>query len=148
MRSADELRPYLTESQRTDLAGGDQFGHRPDSVFDGDTRIEPVTVVEVDDVGAQSTKARLARRGDILGTPVQHDPVAGIVDLGAELRCQDHLVAEGMYRGTDQLLIVAKTADVRRRGDVSGTVHIGSVQEVDAEIDRRSDRIDGLTVIR
>src|ERR1700741_3445608 len=111
MRPADELRPYLTESQRADLAGGDQFGHRPDSVFDGHTRIKPVAVVQIDEVGAQSTKARLARRGDVLGTPVQHDPVASIVDLHAELRCQDHLVAEAMYRGTDQLFIVAKATD-------------------------------------
>ena len=52
-----------------------------------------------------------------------------------------------MYRSTDQLLVVAKTADVRRRGDESSTVHIGGVQEVDSEIDRRSDRLYGLTVI-
>src|SRR5882757_10270380 len=124
MRPADQLRPYLTKSQRADLAGGDQLGHRPDGVFDGDIRIEPVAVVQVDDVGAQSAKARLARGGDVLGTPVQHDPVAGIVDLHAELRCQDHLVAAALYRGTDQLFIVAKAADVRRRGDVSSTVSI------------------------
>src|SRR5258708_39562467 len=121
MRPTDQLGPYLAESQRADLAGGDQFGHRPDGVFDRDTRIKPVAVVQVDDVGAQSTKARLARRGDILGTPIEHDPVAGIVDLHTELRCQDHVVAEALYRGTDQLLVVAKTADVRRGGDGNST---------------------------
>src|SRR5258707_9321727 len=118
MRPADQLRPYLTESQRADLAGGDQLGHRPDGVFDGDIRMEPVAVVQVDDVGAQSAKARLARGGDVLGTPIEHDSVAGIVDLHAELRCQHHLVAAAMYRGTDQLLVVAKTADGGCRGEV------------------------------
>src|ERR1700739_4743665 len=105
MGPADQVGPYLTESQRADLAGGDQFGHRPDGVFDGDTRIEPVAVVQIDDVSAQSAKARLARGGDILGTPVQHDPVAGIVDPHAEFRCQDYVVAAAPYRSTDQLLV-------------------------------------------
>ena len=52
-----------------------------------------------------------------------------------------------MYRGADQLLIVAKAADVRRGGNERSTVHIGGVQEVDSEIERRSDRPCGLTVI-
>src|SRR5580693_4710870 len=43
---ADQVGPYLTESQRADLAGGDQFGHRPDGVFDRDRRIKPVAVVQ------------------------------------------------------------------------------------------------------
>jgi hypothetical protein len=135
MRQADQVGPYLTESQRADLAGGDQLGHRPDGVLDRDTLIELVTVVQVDDFGA-SSRRRLASHAAATysGRSPSTIPFPGIIDPHAELRCQDHVVAAAMYRSNDQLLVVAKNRDVRRRGDVSSTVHIGGVLQVDERV--------------
>src|SRR6476620_10133821 len=117
---ADQVGPNLAEPDRTHLARGDEIGHRPHRVLDGNAGIETVAVVQVDDVGAQSAQTGLTRRTDILGAPVELHAVATIVDLGTELRGEHDAFTATLDRLSDHLLVVPESTNVVRRADASG----------------------------
>ena len=124
----------LGEAEVPHLALLDQPGHGADGVLDGHARIHPVLVVEVDAVDAQPLEARLAGLRHVLGPAV--DP-GGAVRLPqvAELGGQHHPVALAPEGPAQQLLVLPPA------------VHVGGVQEVDAQVEGAVDDRDGLRVV-
>jgi hypothetical protein len=54
VRTTDGLRGSLTQSQKPDLPGLDQFGHRADGVFDRHRGVYPVQIVQIDVIDSQT----------------------------------------------------------------------------------------------
>ncbi len=106
-----------------------ELGHGTDRLLDRDRLVDPVLVVEVDVVDAEPGQAGVAGRLDVAGAAV--DP-AGFRVLGvahvAELRGDDHLVSSTLDRSADQPLV----------GE--GAVHVGGVEQRDAEVEGALDR--------
>ncbi len=65
------------KAQEPDLTGGDQLRHGPDRLFDRHVRVDPVEVVQVDDIDLESGQAGLAGRADPVGTSIDADGPAG-----------------------------------------------------------------------
>ena len=61
----DALRPGLAQPQKPDLALLDEPRHCADRLLDRHRRIDPVLVIEIDDIDAEPLQARLAGLGDI-----------------------------------------------------------------------------------
>src|SRR5260370_37297904 len=66
----DALRPGLAQPQMPDLTLFDEPGHRADGVLDRHCRIDPVLVIEIDDIDTEALEARVARLCNIGGAPV------------------------------------------------------------------------------
>jgi uncharacterized protein YbjT (DUF2867 family) len=101
----------LVESLRHDAVTtehdiGDEFLHGPGDVFDGHVRVDPVLVEQVDPVGAEPCQRGVDGVADVPGPAVQR--LAGValagggVDVEAELRRDDHAVADGGERLADE----------------------------------------------
>src|SRR6266849_678406 len=125
----------LGEAEVAHLALLDEPGHGPHRIRDGDLRVHTVLVVEIDDIDAQPLETRVAGAADIRGTAVDEIALAiRALDL-AELRGEHRLVAPTLERPAQQLLVV------------SPTVHVRGVQEVDPQVQRVVDDVDGLGVV-
>ena len=61
----------LAQAERPDLALRDEFGHGSDGVLNGDARVQPVVVVQVDPVRVEAPQAGLARGLHVFGTSVE-----------------------------------------------------------------------------
>jgi hypothetical protein len=123
----------LGEAECPHLARRHETGHRADRLLDRHLRIDPVKVVEVDRLDAEAAKRRLACLADVVGAAVQMHLVGGrVVDDDAALRRQHDVVAASRDRPADELL-------VRER-----PVHVGGVEERDAELERSVDDRDRL----
>ena len=96
----------------------------------GDVRIDAMLVVEVDRVDAEPLQRRVAGLAHVFRASVDAEERAIVAALVAELRGQHDRVAPVAHRAADQPL-------VRERA-----VHVGRVEEVDAEIQRAVDRRD------
>ena len=131
----DRGRGGLRQAEVADLAGRDQLGHRADGLLDRHGLVDPVLVVEVDVVDAESRQRGVARGPDVLRPAVDADPGAVGQPLVAELGGELHLVAAvltGRDRAADQLLVGERA------------VHVGGVEEGDAEVERAVDGGDRL----
>ena len=134
--AAQRARAGLGEPDRARLAGLHEVGERADAVLDRHVRIDAVELVEIDVRDAESLQARVARRADVLGPPV-HAAHAGIPGLAhdAALRREHHALAAIADRAADQLFVGERT------------VHVGRVEQVDAEVERAVDRGDRLGLV-
>ena len=132
---ADGGRGGLRQAQEPDLAGPDQFAHRSHGVLDGHLGINPVLVVQVNDIHAEALQAGVAAGADVFGPAVHAQELAlGIADV-AELRGEDHLVATALDRPAHQTLVLA------------AAVHVGGVEEVQPQVEGAVDGGDGFPVI-
>ena len=98
--------------------------------------IDPVELVEIDVRDAKSLQARLAGRADVLGPPV--DPAHARVSRlahDAALGGQHHPIAAIADGAADQLLVLVRP------------VHVGGVEQIDAEVERAVDRGDRLGLV-
>src|SRR5262249_25621039 len=100
MGTADTLRPRFAQPEKAYLALFDESRHRADGLFDRHGGINPVLVIEIDDLDAESLEAGLAGLGnvgraaiDAVGTPRlaclakfarDHDTVAPALQCPAE----------------------------------------------------------------
>ncbi|GAA1728738.1 hypothetical protein GCM10009809_25410 [Isoptericola hypogeus] len=104
------------------LALRDQLADRAGDVLDGHVGVDAVLVEQVDPVGAQSPQRRVRDASDLLGPAVEAALPA--LDVEAELRGDDDLVADGLERLAHELLV-----DVR-------AVDLGGVDEGHTAVDR------------
>ena len=89
-------------------------------------------IVEIDVIDAQPLQRGVACSAYVFGLPVGADPAPVVAPLIAELRGHDDLVAASADRLPHQLF-------VRER-----TVHVGRIEEVDAQVERALNRRDRL----
>jgi hypothetical protein len=118
-----------------DLALGDELGHRPDRLLDRRVGIDAVLVVEVDVIDAEALQRGIAGLAHILRVAAHAEELAVLAAHVGELRRQHDVVATVGDRLADELL-------VRER-----PVHVGGVDEVDAELERAVDRRDRLALV-
>jgi hypothetical protein len=118
-----------------DLAGLDELAEGAPGVLDRHGGVHAVLVVEVDDVDAEPLQRGVARAADVLGAAVDADHAAVRRPLVAELGGQHDLVAPAGDGPADQLLVGERA------------VHVGGVEEGDAEIQRTVDRALGLGLV-
>ncbi len=104
---------------------------RADRLLDRDVRVHAVLVVEVDVVDAEPLQRAVERPAHVLGAAVE-PAVAVLVDDDSELGRELDLVAAIGDRLADELLVLAHA------------VHLGRVEEGDAELERPVDRRDRL----
>nr|BFE82564.1 hypothetical protein GCM10020093_051650 [Planobispora longispora] len=132
---AQGLGAHLGQTQVTDLARGDQLGHRADGLLDRHPGVAAVQVVQVDVVDAEPAQRGVARLPDVLGTAVDGPRRRVVTPDDAELGRQYRPVPAVGDRPPDQFLVVAPA------------VHVGGVQEVHPEIQRPVDDLDRLGLV-
>lgn len=134
MGAPDGGRCGFRQAEEAHLAGLDQLGHRAHGLLDRNIRVHPVLVVEVDVVHAEALQGGVTRRADVVRAAV--DAHAGAVreSLVAELRGQLHLLALIADGFADELLIGERP------------VHVGGVEEGDAEVEGPVDGGDAIGV--
>ncbi len=118
--AADRGGAGLGQSDVTDLALDDQLGQRADGVLDGRAAVDPVLVVQVDVVGAESGQRAFDRGANVGGAAVDAGRTARVGE-DTELRRPHHLVAAAFDGATDQLLAMERSIDL-------GGVDVGDSQ--------------------
>ena len=130
---------HLRQPEVTNLAGGHQFGHRPDGLLDRHRQVAAMHVVEVDDVGLEAVQTfvdALAYVGGVAarGEAAARRPVRRVPD-DAELRRQRDLVAAVGQQAGDETFVRAAAVDV------------GGVDERDPQVDAAMKRGQRLGVV-
>jgi hypothetical protein len=113
----------------------DQLAHGTHGLLDRRLGVDAVLVVEVDVVDAQPLERRLARLADVVGVAAAAHELAVLAANVAELRRELDLVAPAGNGSGHELL-------VRER-----PVHVGRVEERDAEVQRALDRVQSLLLV-
>src|SRR5688572_8329302 len=129
-------RANFGEPEMAYLAGAHQLGHGADRILDRHPGIEPMQVVQVDRFDSESLQTRIARTQYVLGTPVEL-ACPGPIGIGdeAELGGEHHVRATFADRTADEHFVGMRAVDV------------GSVEEIESQIERMADRRDALTVV-
>ena len=96
----DGRRRRFGQAQVADLALADKVGHGADGLFDGRIGIDPVLIVEVDDLDAQPLQTRLAAGFDVVR------PAVDALETGS----------------TRQVLLVECSGDDRALSEILGTL--------------------------
>src|SRR5271165_7288778 len=135
MGFADALGARLRKAEMLDLAFRDQLLDRARDVFHRHGRIDAVLIEQVNMVRPQPLQRTLDYLADLFRSAIEPDCLLLLVDLEAELRADENLVANGLQRLPNQLFV-----DVR-------TVTLRGVKKVDATIDRRADHGDRLLFV-
>jgi hypothetical protein len=127
---AERCRGGLAEPERPDLALLAEPRHGADRLLDRDLRIHAMLVVEVDRVDTEALEAGLAGAPDVRRASVDEVPGAvrapDLPELGRE---HDTLPPAGQ-RVAKELLVVPPP------------VHVGGIQEVEAQVERAVDHRD------
>jgi hypothetical protein len=101
------------------LPRGDQVLHRPGDVLDRHARVDPVLVQEVDRLHLQAPQRGVGDLADVRGPRIEAVARAVGVDAEAELRADDHLLAERRQRLPKQLLVPERSVRLRRVENVT-----------------------------
>src|SRR4028118_1452239 len=117
----------LGDARGADLARLDQLPDRSPRLLHRHRGVDPVLVVEVDDVDAEPLQRGVARAAHVVGPAVDAAEGAVLAALVAELGGQHHLVAPAGDRLADEALV----------GE--GPVHVGGVEVRDAEVEGARD---------
>src|SRR5437867_669370 len=133
--AAERLGPRLGEAEPAHLARAHEVGHRTHGVLDRGARVHPVLVVEVDRLDAEALQAPVACGAHVLRPPVDGAHPRVVAAHDAELGGDDDLVAPAADPAPDELLVGV------------GAVHVGGVEEVDAEVERAVDGRDRFAVV-
>jgi hypothetical protein len=113
--SADWSDARVRQPEVADLAGLDQLGHRADGLLDRDRLVDPMLVGEVDVVHAQPLERGVARPPDVVRAAVDAHP---------------RTVGVALDRTSDQALVGERP------------VHVGRVEERDAQVEGAVDGVD------
>ena len=131
--AADLIGVGFGQPKMLDLAGLDQFLHRPGHVFHGHVRVRAVLVKQVDGLHAQALERSLGHALDLLGAAVHAHRGTGAflgVVLEAELGGDDHLALVRFQRFTHQFFVGERP------------IHFRRVKEGDPVVDRRVQEMD------
>ena len=134
MSPPDAFRSGLAQAEIPDLTLFDQPRHGADRVLNRHGRIDPVLVIEVDDINAEALEARLAGLRDIFGAAVDAVGAARLAGL-AEFGHDHDAVSPGLQRAAEQFLVLTPA------------IHVRAVEMVDAELDRPMDQPDRCCVV-
>jgi hypothetical protein len=132
--ASDGVYPCLGEAEVGDLAGGDEFLHGTGDFLDRHVGVDAVLVEQVDGLHVQPAQGVLDRRLDVLGPAVQPGRPAA-VEGEPELGGDDDLLAHGSQGLADELLVGERA------------VHLGGVEEGDAEVDGGANERDALLLV-
>ena len=124
------------EPEETHLTLADQLSHRAHRLFDRHVRIDPVQVVQVDDIDTEAAEAGFARRPHTLGSRVHLGCRAARAENEAEFAGQDDLTASFSDRTADERLVGASP------------VCIGGIDQRDAQIEGPMNRTDRFLIVR
>src|SRR5882724_5742306 len=115
MGTPDRLRSGFRQPEMPDFACVDQVFHRTGDLLDGDVRIDPVLIEQVDAVGPESLERGLGDLSDVVRAAVEPPLLARRgVNIEAELRGDHYLVTAGRQRFSHELLIRERAVDFRR----------------------------------
>ena len=117
--AADRFCRSLGETDVANLASLDQAGHGADGLLDRNLRIDPMQVVEIDDIDAEALEARVARPPGVVRRAVNAARRATRVAQYAELGREHNRVAPLADDATHQFLVVPSPVGVRgiEKGD-------------------------------
>jgi hypothetical protein len=99
-------------------------------ILDGDLRVDPVLVEQVDRVGSQSPKRPVDSGTDVVRSATDAGLVAVLVEGEPELGGDDDVAADRLQCLAHQLLVV------------EGAVDLGGVEQRDATVHRRTEERD------
>src|ERR1700747_659236 len=129
MRPPDGRRSGLADAETAHLALADELAHRADCVLDRNGRIDPMDVIEVDNVGLQPSEALLAGFAHIFRPAGREARVAEQPEI-AKLTRDDVIAAVPSDRLGYELLVAATA------------VAVGGIEKIDADLARPPDRRD------
>ena len=134
--AADGGRRRLGQTEVAHLARRHELGHGPDGLLDRRVGVDPVLVVEIDVVGPQPGQRRIAGLPHVLRPAVDgaRGRILGVAHV-AELGGDDRLVAARPQGPAEEDLV----------GE--GPVHVGGVEEGQAQIEGAVDGGDRLVVV-
>ena len=125
----------LGHSQPADFTGVDKFTHGPNRVLDGDIRIDPMLVVQVDDLNPEPQQTAIASGLHIFRMAVDANEFPLFITDIAELGRQENFSAAAFDGLADEALVLA------------AAVHVGRVEKVEAEIEGAVDGGNGFGVV-
>ncbi len=125
MGSADLLGGELTQAEEAHLPFLHQPCHGADAFLHRHVRVGAVLIVEVDGLAAEALQALLTGFLHVLRPAADAQPLTVGSPPDAELRRHGHLVPTVREGLGEQLFVV------------SGAVHVGGVEVVDAKVDGR-----------
>jgi hypothetical protein len=136
MSATHRLGAWLGHAQVTDLAFLDELFHCADRVFDGCFGIDAMLVIEVDIIDVEPPQARFAGAADIIRFSVNISRRHVLeVALITEFRREDDFVAAPFNGFADQFFVFERA------------VHVGGVEQGDAEFESAMNGRDGFTLV-
>ena len=136
VRAANGSRSRFGEAEITHFAVLNQPRHCANRFLDRDVAVDSVLVIKVDGIDPEPLQARLAGLPDVLGAAIDPGEAALSVAHVAELGREEHLAAAAADRLTHQFLVVAPP------------VNVGSVQEIQAQVEGPLNGLDRLLIVR
>ena len=134
-RPANGCGRSLRHSEPPDFTGVHQLPHGADGVFDGNLRIHPVLVIQINDINSQPQQAAIAGGLDVLGVAAHTDELAlGIAHI-AKLGCEKYFSPAAFDGLADELFILA------------AAIHVSGIQKVESEIEGAVDGDSGFNVV-
>ena len=124
----------LAQPDKPHLAALDQPAHLADRVLDRHVGVDPVLVIEVDDVDPEPLQAHIAGLPDVFRAAVDAVGAAGFW-VWPNLVARTTLSRLPFKRAAEQLLVLAPA------------VHVGAVEMVDPEVDRLVQELDRRLVV-
>jgi hypothetical protein len=136
VRATQSLGTRFGHADVTDFAFLDEFLHCAERVLDWYVGIDAVLVIEVDIIDAEPSQARLAGAADVIRFSVNISRCEIFeVALITEFRCEDDFVAPSFNGLADQFFVFERA------------VHVGGVEQGDAEVKGAMNGRDGFALI-
>src|SRR5262245_40991904 len=137
VRAPNCLWPRFAEPEITHLAGLDQIAHRADSILNRHIHVDPMLIVQIDAIDAESLQGSITSFANILRPAVYRTRSwIGRAALNAKLRRDYYRVAQRPEHLPNQLLVLERP------------IRIGRIKEVDAELKSAIERRNRLGLIR
>src|SRR5229473_675669 len=125
----------LRESEKADFPRAHQIRHGAHGLLDWHAAIHAVLVVQVDVIDAEPLERRVARLAHVVSAAVHALPAAVRAAHVAELGGEHHAITFAVDRLADQELVGVRT------------VHIGRIEERDAQLDGAMDGRKRLVIV-